>query len=88
MCFESTFTNCYEKILAKSKHLANIMTFLINNKTIWTFLAGWIVIFDPRLRELTCIIKALMFSFNAALANFFLLISSTLQMVGKVLLVL
>ena len=82
--FKNIFTDFSEKTLAKSEYLADTITFLANDKAIWTLLAGYIVIFDSKLKELMCITKVLIFSFNAVLANSFLSMSSTLWVVCRV----
>ena len=81
VCFKSIFADFFNNTSAKSKYSARTVTFLANSKAIWDFLASWIVTLNPR--ELTCTIKAPIFSSNAAFANFFQLINLTRWVVGK-----
>ena len=74
----------FKKRSEKSEYLDKIYTFLITSKSIWTSQAGYISI-ELRLKDIIYIIKALMFSSNAALVNFFLSIISTYLIVGRAL---
>lgn len=79
--FDNTKAFSFQKILEKSEYLFGILTFLVKNKAICAFQAGCIKI--EFTQKVTYIIKTLIFLFNAALANFFLLINSTYLVVGK-----
>lgn len=74
-------TNYFEKSSAKSKYLTEIKTFLTINKIIWTFQTSCINILN--VNKIMYTIKTLIFLFNAVLVNFFLLIISICQIIGK-----
>ena len=84
--FKNIFANFSEKIIAKSEYLARTVISLANNKAIWASFAEWIVILNHK--ELTCTTKALIFSSNAAFANFFWSIISTQQVIDRAFLII
>ena len=51
--FGNSFADYFKKIIAKSTYLARTMIFLANSNAIWASKAGFIVIFDFKLRKLT-----------------------------------
>lgn len=84
ICFGNIKAFFSGKILEKFEYFARNATFLVNSKTIWVFLAGYIDI-KLKLKEIIYITKASIFSSNADLATFFLLISFICLIVSKAL---
>ena len=71
----------------KSDYSASMVTFVANNKAICAFLAGWIVILNPKLKELMYTTEALILLSNVALANSLLLMSLTMRAISRSFLV-
>lgn len=61
---------------------SEFFTFLANSKVMWVFLTRYIDI-EFKLNKVTYITKALTFLFNAALANFFISITSIYLVLNK-----
>ena len=75
--------NFFIKTLAKTAYLAGKITFSASKDAIWIFQVECIVILNLRLRKLIYTTKALTFLLNVILANLFLMINSTYEVVGR-----